>query len=122
MRGKAALRLCYSAAMATAHKTPPGGGTFVGLQRRGTIAIPADIRKRHHLDEPGAQVELVEREDGVIELRPQLPHPAEQQWFWTERWQRMEREADADIAAGRVTTHESGEDFLAHLDGLESES
>jgi AbrB family looped-hinge helix DNA binding protein len=97
--------------MATVPKAPSGGGTFVGLQRRGTIAIPADIRKRHHLDEPGAQVELVEREDGVIELRPQLPHPAEQQWFWTERWQRMEREADADIAAGRVTTHESGEDF-----------
>lgn len=108
--------------MTTVGKTAPSGGTFVGLQRRGTIAIPADIRKRHHLDEPGAQVELVEREDGVIELRPQLPHPAEQQWFWTERWQRMEREADADITAGRVTTHESGKDFLAHLDGLESES
>jgi AbrB family looped-hinge helix DNA binding protein len=108
--------------MATAHKRPSPGGTFIGLQRRGTIAIPADIRKRHHLDEPGAQVELIEREDGVIELRPQLPHPAEQQWFWSERWQLMEREADADIAAGRVSTHESGAAFLAHLDGLEAES
>lgn len=98
-----------------------GAGTFVALQRRGTIAIPADIRKRHHLDEPGAQVELIERADGVIEMRPQLPHPAEQQWFWTERWQRMEREADADIAAGRVSTHDSAEDFLVHLDGLGAE-
>jgi hypothetical protein len=51
-----------------------------------------------------------------------LPHPAEQQWFWTERWQRMEREADAEIAAGRVSTHESAEDFLAHLDALEDAS
>ncbi|MFI5009266.1 MAG: AbrB/MazE/SpoVT family DNA-binding domain-containing protein [Solirubrobacterales bacterium] len=110
--------------MAAVSKTAPavGAGTFVALQRRGTIAIPADIRKRHHLDEPGAQVELIERDDGVIEMRPQLPHPAEQQWFWTERWQRMEREADADIAAGRIGTHESGEDFLAHLDGLEARS
>lgn len=99
-----------------------GLGTFVALQRRGTIAIPADMRKRHRLDEPGAQVELIERDDGVIELRPQLPHPAEQQWFWTERWQRMEREADAEIAAGRVTTHDSFEDFLAHLDALEAGS
>jgi bifunctional DNA-binding transcriptional regulator/antitoxin component of YhaV-PrlF toxin-antitoxin module len=106
--------------VAAERKTSPaaGAGTFVALQRRGTIAIPADIRKRHHLDEPGAQVELIERADGVIEMRPQLPHPAEQKWFWTERWQRMEREADADIAAGRVGTYESGEDFLAHLDGL----
>jgi bifunctional DNA-binding transcriptional regulator/antitoxin component of YhaV-PrlF toxin-antitoxin module len=109
--------------MATARKAVAvaGGGTFVALQRRGTIAIPADIRKRHHLDEPGAQVELVERDDGVIEMRPQLPHPAGQQWFWTERWQRMEREADADIAAGRFSTHDSAEDFLTHLDGLEAE-
>jgi bifunctional DNA-binding transcriptional regulator/antitoxin component of YhaV-PrlF toxin-antitoxin module len=99
-----------------------GGSTFVALQRRGTIAIPADIRKRHHLDEPGAQVELVERPDGVIEMRPQLPHPADQQWFWSERWQRMEREADADIAAGRLTTHDSAEDFLAHLDRLGADS
>jgi antitoxin MazE len=98
-----------------------GSGTFVALQRRGTIAIPADMRKRHQLDEPGAQVELVERDDGVIELRPQLPHPAEQQWFWSERWQRMERQVDAEIAAGRVSTHDSAEDFLAHLDGLEAE-
>jgi bifunctional DNA-binding transcriptional regulator/antitoxin component of YhaV-PrlF toxin-antitoxin module len=110
--------------MASERKMAPAAsaGTFVALQRRGTIAIPADIRKRHHLDEPGAQVELVERADGVIEMRPQLPHPAEQQWFWTERWQRMEREADADIAAGRITTHDSAEDFLAHLDGLEAGS
>jgi AbrB family looped-hinge helix DNA binding protein len=118
------MRLCYYAAMATAQKASPtpDAGTFVALQRRGTIAIPADIRKRHHLDEPGAQVELIERADGVIELRPQLPHPAEQQWFWTERWQRMEREADAEIEAGRVSTHESAEDFLAHLDALEDGS
>lgn len=99
-----------------------GAGIFVALQRRGTIAIPADIRKRHRLDEPGAQVELIERPDGVIEMRPQLPHPAEQQWFWTERWQLMEREADAEIAAGRLSTHESAEDFLAHLDALEDRS
>jgi bifunctional DNA-binding transcriptional regulator/antitoxin component of YhaV-PrlF toxin-antitoxin module len=100
-----------------AMREPVPGSTFVALQRRGTIAIPADIRKRHHLDEPGAQVELVERSDGVIEMRPQLPHPADQQWFWSERWQRMEREADADIAAGRISTHDSAEDFLEHLGG-----
>ena len=29
--------------------------------------------------------------------------PAEQAWLWSDRWQAMEREADADIAAGRTT-------------------
>ncbi|MBA3622505.1 MAG: hypothetical protein H0W51_09355 [Euzebyales bacterium] len=40
-----------------------------------------------------------------MELHPLAAVPADQTWFWTQRWQRMEREADADIAAGRVTTH-----------------
>jgi len=89
---------------------------YVTVQGRGTLALPKGVRERHHLDRPGAQVEVIEREDGVIELRPHVPVPAEQAWFWTDRWQQMEREADADIAAGRVRTHDSVEDFLVELD------
>lgn len=90
--------------------------TFVTLQGRGTLSLPKGVRERHQLDKPGAQVEVVEREDGVIELHPHIPVPADQAWFWSERWQAMEREADADIAAGRVTTYNSSEEFLADLD------
>jgi len=49
--------------------------TFLTLQSRGTIAIPPAVRRRFGLDRPGAQVELVEREDGVLELRPHVPMP-----------------------------------------------
>ena len=28
--------------------------------------------------------------------------PPDQAWFWTERWQRMEQEAQADIEAGSL--------------------
>jgi antitoxin MazE len=90
--------------------------TFVTIQQRGVLALPSDLRKRHHLDEPGAQVEVAERDDGVIELRPHVPVPADQRWFWTERWQEMERAADADIAAGRVVRSDDVDDFLAELD------
>jgi len=89
---------------------------YVAVQKRGVISLPAEVRKRHHLDEPGAQVEVAEREDGVIELRAHVPVPADQRWFWTERWQRMEREADADVAAGRVERFDSVDEFLADLD------
>jgi len=75
----------------------------VSVQSRGTIALPADLRRRLHLDEPGAQVQIIEHEDGKVELQPMLPIPAQQRWFWTERWQAMEHEADDDIATGRVT-------------------
>jgi bifunctional DNA-binding transcriptional regulator/antitoxin component of YhaV-PrlF toxin-antitoxin module len=88
---------------------------YISVQARGTIALPVDLRRRLHLDEPGAQVHLVEHEDGRIELEPVLPVPAEQRWFWTERWQRMEREADEDIAAGRVGTAREIDEFVEHL-------
>lgn len=94
---------------------------YVGLQRRGVISLPAELRQRLHLDEPGAQLEITERADGVIELRPALPVPADQAWFWSERWQQREREVDEHVAAGRLTVHESGSDFLTHLDELDAE-
>lgn len=92
---------------------------YLGVQGRGTIALPADVRRRLHLDEPGAQVEMVEREDGVLELRAALPVPADQRWFWTDRWQEREREVDEHVKAGQVANHESTKDFLDHLDALD---
>jgi bifunctional DNA-binding transcriptional regulator/antitoxin component of YhaV-PrlF toxin-antitoxin module len=100
-----------------------GGMTFhgyVGLQSRGLIALPSELRRRMHLDEPGAQVEVIERGDGVIELRAALPVPADQAWFWTEQWQRREREVDEHVARGEVAVHESTDDFLTHLDEIDS--
>ncbi|MGN7157756.1 AbrB/MazE/SpoVT family DNA-binding domain-containing protein [Dietzia cercidiphylli] len=94
---------------------------YLSIQSRGTIALPADIRRRLHLDQPGAQLEMTARSDGVIELRAALPVPAEQRWFWTEQWQEREREVDDHVTAGRVTVHESTEDFLGHLDNLDAE-
>ena len=93
---------------------------YVGLQSRGLIALPSELRRRMHLDEPGAQVEILERDDGVLELRAALPVPANQAWFWTEQWQRREREVDEHVARSEVTVHESTDDFLSHLDKLDA--
>lgn len=94
---------------------------YVGVQRRGVIALPSEVRQRMHLDEPGAQLEVTEREDGVLELRPHLPVPADQAWFWTKSWQSREREVDEQVEAGLTTVHESGDDLLAHLAELDAE-
>ena len=77
-----------------------------------TLPCPHELRRRMHMDEPGAQVELTEREDGVIEMRLHMAVPVNQRWFWTEEWQALEREAESDIAAGRVTHFEDAEAFL----------
>jgi AbrB family looped-hinge helix DNA binding protein len=89
---------------------------YIAVQARGTVALPADLRRRLHLDEPGAQIEITEQDDGRIELRPVLPVPADQAWFWTERWQAMEREVDEDIAAGRLTRFDSLDEMFEYLD------
>lgn len=44
------------------------------------------------------------------------PIDPDQAWFWTPEWQAGEREADADIAAGRTTRYNSDEEFMAALD------
>ncbi len=102
------LCFCYTAVMTEEH-------TFVTVQSRGLIAIPTAIRRHFGLDQPGAQVEVIERE-GEIVLRPHVPVPADQAWFWTERWQQMEREANDAIAAGHVTVIEGVDELLADLD------
>ncbi len=91
---------------------------FVGVQGRGTMALPPLLRRRYHLDEPGAQVEITEREDGVIEVRPVVPVHAAQAWFWTADWQQREREVDEHASAGRISTFDDVEQFLEHLDEL----
>jgi AbrB family looped-hinge helix DNA binding protein len=90
---------------------------FVSVQSRGTVALPASLRRRLHLDEPGAQIEIVEQADGRVELRPVLPVPADQRWFWTERWQAMEREVDEHIEAGRIAVVDGTDALFQHLNG-----
>jgi hypothetical protein len=40
----------------------------------------------------------------------------EQGWYWTPEWQAGEREASADIEAGRVTRHAGVDEMFDHLD------
>lgn len=46
------------------------------------------------------------------------PIDPDQAWFWTPEWQAKEREADADIAAGRGVVFGSDEEFIAHLQSV----
>ena len=114
--GKAATTGRQAKSAASQDKDPED--RYVALQGRGTLTIPADIRRALHLDQPGAMAQLVIRDDGVLEVRPKVPVDADQAWFWSDRWQQMEREADKDIAAGRVARYDDADDFLAALDTL----
>ena len=85
------------------------------LRDKGQVTLPPEIRAALGVNE-GDVVEF-QLEDGVVTLHGWKMIPAEQAWFWTDAWQRGEREASEDIAAGRTTVHKTPDDFLSSLDG-----
>jgi antitoxin PrlF len=84
------------------------------LRDKGQVTLPPEVRTALGVDEG----DLVEFQfvDGVVTLHGWKMIPAEQAWFWTESWQRGEREASDDIAAGRGSIHKTSDDFLRSLD------
>ena len=84
------------------------------VRDRGQWTIPAEIRRAARIEE-GDVLEAEIVEDGIM-LRVRKVIDASQAWFWTPEWQRGEREADADLAAGRSERFESDEEFFAALE------
>lgn len=66
----------------------------------------------------GREVVVEETSDGV-KLTYVVAIPADRAWFWTDRWQKMEREVDTLVERGEVTTHESPQALADHLKRLE---
>jgi AbrB family looped-hinge helix DNA binding protein len=83
------------------------------LRAKGQLTLPEEIRVAARLEE-GDLLEAEITENGIL-LRPQKVIDATQAWFWTPEWQAGERQADADLAAGRVEVFASGEQFQEAL-------
>ncbi len=84
------------------------------MRAKGQLTIPPEIRQAAHLEED-APVYFTMTDQGIL-MRPGKIIDASQAWFWTDRWQQMEREADVSFAAGRHKTFDDAESFLADLD------
>lgn len=85
------------------------------LRQRGQLTIPAEIREAIELKAGDIlEFEVIE---GRIVITPKLVIDPDQAWFWTKRWQQMEREADEDFAAGRYKDFDSVEALIADLEG-----
>jgi len=87
---------------------------FVSVQSRGTIALPPALRRAYHLDQPGAQVEILE-EDGRLVLVPKVAVDAAQAWFWTPGWQAGEADATRQLAAGEGVAYDTAAAFVDDL-------
>lgn len=86
---------------------------LVQLRGRSQLTLPAFVRKTLGLDE--GDLFDVSLRDGEIVLRPKRVIDQSQAWFWSQRWQNGEKQAEQDMANG--ATHTFG-DAEAALDFL----
>ncbi len=86
---------------------------LVQIRKKAQITIPASVRQKLGIEE-GDFVD-VQIKDGNIVLKVMKLVSKEQAWFWTERWQNGEREAEKDIQNGRVHKFKTRDDAIAFL-------
>lgn len=86
---------------------------LVQLRKGFRVTLPAQIRHKLGLKE--GDFVTAELEGDKIVLRPKRLKRKGQEWFWTEAWQAAEREAEADLQAGRVHKFKTVEEAIAFL-------
>jgi AbrB family looped-hinge helix DNA binding protein len=89
-------------------------GQISEIRTNSQITIPKQIMKKLLLKE-GDKIEFEVKEDEIV-IRPVLIIDKTQSWFWTKKWQKVEREADEDIKAGRVKTFDEVDSLMKDLE------
>jgi AbrB family looped-hinge helix DNA binding protein len=87
--------------------------TYSKVTRHGQVTLPASVRRKLGIEE-GDLIEILVDDDKAI-LLPKKIIDKSQAYFWTKEWQEAEREASADIKAGRVKTFDNAEELLKDL-------
>jgi AbrB family looped-hinge helix DNA binding protein len=83
------------------------------VTRNGQVTIPSAMRRKVGIEE-GDLIELQVVGDHLV-LVPKKLIDKSQAYFWTPEWQMAEREAQADLDAGRVKELDSVDDLLAEM-------
>jgi AbrB family looped-hinge helix DNA binding protein len=91
------------------------------LRNKGQITVPQEIRSLLEAQEGDDLVFSTDEHGHVIISRAQIISP-DQAWFWSERWQRLEREAQEDIANGRVVEYSELSSMLNDLHALSDDA
>ena len=94
-------------------KTKPALEEAVRVGAKHQVTIPSRISKALRLRK-GDHL-LMRLIGGRVEMVPASLVPKDQLWFWTREWQEKEREADEDIARGKVKAFDSVAELLEEL-------
>jgi AbrB family looped-hinge helix DNA binding protein len=84
------------------------------MRVKGQVTVPGEIRQLLGVEEGDELVFLVNENGAVIVERVQII-PPDQAWFWSERWQRLEREVQQDIEKNRIHQFDSAEETIRLL-------
>lgn len=63
----------------------------------------------------GDNIDIVIEDDRIV-IKPVLVINRSQSWFWSKKWQEMEKEADEDIKDDRVYKARNVEELIEKLD------
>lgn len=84
------------------------------LRSKSQITLPASIVKELDL-KAGDKIELM-IEDGKIVITPVITVPKSQAWYWSKKWQGMEKQADTEREQGKLKKFDTIDEVLEDLD------
>jgi antitoxin MazE len=84
------------------------------LRRRSQVTLPSEVVKKMKLQE-GDNLDIAIEEDRII-IKPVLVIDRSQSWFWSKKWQELEKEVDEDIKQGRVHKAKDVEELIKKLE------
>ncbi|WLR42211.1 AbrB/MazE/SpoVT family DNA-binding domain-containing protein [Bacillus carboniphilus] len=87
----------------------------IKLRNRGQVTLPKAFLEELDVNE-GDTLELRLDNNGVMTLVPTVQIPKDQAWFFTEKWQKEDKEAQKDIEEGHVYVFENAHDAIDWLD------
>jgi bifunctional DNA-binding transcriptional regulator/antitoxin component of YhaV-PrlF toxin-antitoxin module len=86
---------------------------LIKVARNGQLTLPPALRRALGL-RSGEYIRAKVVGHSLV-LTPKKIIDKDQAYFWSEEWQAAEREAEADIAAGRVRQFDNVEDLIREL-------
>lgn len=86
---------------------------LVQVRKKAQVTLPRSVRESLNIEEGDFLDVRVEGEEVVLRVKKLVDKG--QAWFWTRRWQEGERQAEADLAAGRVHDFENAAATIAYL-------
>ena len=84
------------------------------LRRRSQVTLPSEVVKKMKLQE-GDNLDIILEDDKII-IKPVLVIDRSQSWFWSKKWQEMEKEVDVNIKHGKVHKAKNVKELIDKLD------